>query len=164
MKLYIKVIDGQTVGNPAIESNLLQAFPDGIPAEFEPFERIQNTEKVKFTQKAVVSYVKNEAGVWYDSWSIVDLTEEELTEKTTRVTTLINNELNFRKTRCLEEINHCISQSDLNGAQVWEEVLSRHNNWVLQSFEPTIISSFSPPFPNFPIQKIATNEWSLLPQ
>jgi hypothetical protein len=71
--LYIKVVDGQPVGNPALEDNLLAAFPEGIPSEFEPFTRIQDTNKTTFNQKSVVSYLKNEAGVWYDSWSVVDL-------------------------------------------------------------------------------------------
>jgi len=134
MKLYIKVVDGQTVGHPALADNLLQAFPDGIPNEFEPFERIQSNQKLKFAQKAVVSYEKNEAGVWIDVWSVVDLSEEELAEKTTFVTNQINRELEERKKQCLAEIGYCMSQSDLNGVQVWEEVLRRHNNWVLKSF------------------------------
>jgi hypothetical protein len=158
MILYIKVIDGQPVGNPALEDNLLAAFPEGIPSEFEPFTRIQDPTKPTFNQKSVVSYLKNEAGVWYDSWSIVDLTAEELAEKTAEATAQINNELERRKKRCMDAIAYCLAMSDLNGTNLWENSLNEHNNWELKSVSP-----FAPMFPFFPALNIQTKEWTMLP-
>jgi hypothetical protein len=156
--LYIKVVDGQPVGNPVFEDNLLAAFPEGIPSEFEPFTRIQNSNQTTFSQKPIVSYLKNEAGIWYDNWSIVDLTAEELAEKTAEATVEINKEFEFRKKRCMDAIEYCLATSDLNGTNLWENCLNEHKNWELKSVNP-----ITPEFPRFPVFDIRTKEWKPFP-
>jgi hypothetical protein len=157
MKLYIKVIDGKTIDHPAFEENLLYAFPDGIPVEFEPFERILDDRKPGFYEKTVCSYVKNENGVWQDKWQIVSMSQEERQVQETKVTDQINDILKKRKETAKDMIIHYLKLSELNSVNVWQSYLERLNNWSLISLDP-----ITPTLPNIPIKESLTNDWVLL--
>jgi hypothetical protein len=79
MNLYIQTdSNGNAVNHPAFEDNLVQAF-GGIPAHWEAFTRIQCPDGLLTSpfQKAECTYTKNDSGVWQDSLSAVDMSEEE---------------------------------------------------------------------------------------
>lgn len=84
---YLKVIDGQPVDNPYMESNLIQYYGAGnIPEEFKPFKRRTIKESgitsIRIDQKTVNRYELSDDGVtWEDVWVVMDLTPEELEEK-----------------------------------------------------------------------------------
>jgi hypothetical protein len=78
MKLYIQVENGQPVEHPATEENLLQAFPDGIPSNWEPFVRVlppSLNEHEMFDDPHVI-YEKID-GVWTDVHQVIQVSEEE---------------------------------------------------------------------------------------
>jgi len=158
MKLYIKVIDGQPDKAPFFEENLLEFYKEGIPPEYEPFERLQNTLVPSFTQKVTLSFQKNENGVWHDVWTIVELTEQELAEKNTRLTEQAYNELATRKRFCMQHIEYCMTNAELTGVMAWEDCLARHNSWELKSINP-----FVPNFPPFPVKRPMSDTWDTLP-
>ena len=78
MNLYIRVEDGQPVEHPATEENLLQAFPDGIPLNWEPFVRVVPPvlSDYEIFDDPHVTYEKVD-GVWTDVHQVVQVSEEE---------------------------------------------------------------------------------------
>jgi hypothetical protein len=78
MKLYIEVVDGKTVSHPALEENLLQAFPDGIPTNFESFVRTTPPLPGLYQKLDMEgsTYEKID-GVWTDVWVVSPISEEE---------------------------------------------------------------------------------------
>jgi hypothetical protein len=152
MKLYIQVENGETVNHPATETNLLQAFPDGIPSNWEPFVRKPDASKPNIYQKSVCTYVKNN-DTWEDSWSIVNMTDEEKAEKTKFLEDNANNLAKFRTEQCTNMLYQCQTQSEIVGVQLWTVCLTAHQNWVLESVNPV-----TPPFPIFP-RRDMNQEW-----
>jgi hypothetical protein len=156
MKLFIKVENGLTVEHPATEENLLQVFPDGIPAEFEPFERIPNNLDSTLFQKTICTYIKNENGVWNDSWSIVDMTDQEKEIKTQQLKNSVQNELDIRISRGYAIMSVLIAASDLNGVNTWNVFIDRCKNYVLETVDPLF-----PALPKFPV-KDGLGNWVIL--
>ena len=78
MNLYIQVIDGQPVNHPAFENNLIQAF-EIIPADWEPFVRIDKPTVDLYKIVSDEPVYQKVDGVWTDVWSIRDMTAEEKT-------------------------------------------------------------------------------------
>ena len=81
MNLYIEIENGQPIGHPFMEENLLQTYGD-IPSNFAPFKRVPRTEhNLSFTdyEKDVCAYALSDDGVtWYDKWTIEPLTSDEI--------------------------------------------------------------------------------------
>jgi hypothetical protein len=94
MNLYIRVQNEQTIGNPAFEDNLLQAFPDGIPFNWESFVRVEcpTPNVYQILESDIPTYAKVN-GVWTDVWSLRDMTNEEKLAKQQ----LVIDELNARE-------------------------------------------------------------------
>jgi hypothetical protein len=160
MNLYIKVENGQTINHPILESNLLQTFVDGvIPPEYEKFERIPYDSSLKKTdyQVAKCYYVKNENGVWQDSWVIEDLVGEEKDKKTQELIDIANEAIKRQKAFAEQMIVSCISRSDLDGVVVWNEYINILNAWKLISVCPT-----TPSIPNLPVMDFE-NKWVQFP-
>jgi len=67
LNLYIQVENDQAVGNPVLESNLLEVY-GMIPENYEPFIRV---EQPATTATVVCSYQKVN-GLWTDVWQNVD--------------------------------------------------------------------------------------------
>ena len=147
MKLYIKVENGVTVKHPATEENLLQTFPDGIPAEFELFERINHNLQLTLYQKTVCTYVKNENGIWNDSWVVVDMTAEEKEMKIQELKDNVQNEIKERLAAGSAAVAFFISKSDLNAVNVWGSFAERCKNYVLETVDPLF-----PPMPKYPVK------------
>jgi len=160
MNLYIKVEDNQPINHPVLESNLLQTFVDGIiPPEYEKFERIPFNEELKKNQlqKAKCVYVKNENGIWQDSWTVEDLVGEEREKQIKMLTEGANEALRIQKAYAEQLINHCIQISDLDGYSIWNQYLNLLNNWEIKSVAPT-----TPAIPYLPTKDFEGN-WILYP-
>jgi hypothetical protein len=145
MKLYIKVVNGIPVNNPLFEENLLEAFPDGIPTEYELFERIQPNLSHGVFQKLVNTYVKNQNNTWTDNWAVVEITDAEKQIRTEELRAAANRHVNDLKNAAANAINYLTDVSDLVGVQVWTDYLSKLNLWVLESIDPVVPSI--PPAP-----------------
>ena len=84
--LYIQVQDGQTVNHPVLYQNMMDVFGE-IPAYFEPFTRIPmpNPSVLGPFQKFQETYenptYQKIDGVWQDTWTVIDMTDEEKAEK-----------------------------------------------------------------------------------
>jgi len=154
MKLLIEIVDGKPAGHPAIEDNVNVAFPDGIPSNFEEFEKTKTPLRPSFYQKTTVEYVKNESNVWTDVWSLVDMTEEEKTAKNNSVIAETNNSKEFRIKVCQGMLAKALVDNDLVGAEAWQKCIDDHNNWTIQSVNP-----IGPDFPKYPSKNIETGEW-----
>jgi len=147
MKLFINVIDGVPNEHPAYEENLLQAFPEGIPSTFEPFERtpIDRNFTPTSLQKITCTYVKNENGVWRDLWQVEELAGLEREAKITQLTSQVNETLSRMKLNTQNAISKCMEHSDLSGLAAWSDFLDKLNAWQLISVAP-----LSPELPAFP--------------
>jgi hypothetical protein len=148
MKLFIKVVDGEAIDHPNLESNLLQAFPEGIPLEYEPFERKQNYLQPSVFQRVQVSYIKDETtNVWQDHWSIVDFTDAEKEEKTKELKAKIELRIENFKILAQNGIVECMKRSDVNGTNAFTDYLEILNSYKLVSVLPV-----SPPIPPVPLK------------
>lgn len=79
MKLYIQTENGQPVNHPALEENLIRAFGN-IPANWEPFERIEPPALGVYDKGRTVSYQKI-GDFWTDVFTLEKMTPEEVTQK-----------------------------------------------------------------------------------
>jgi hypothetical protein len=84
MELYIRIKNGQPFEHPIVGGNFREVFPDidtnNLPAEFARFERLECLVKPTIYQMAECEYVPNGSG-WKDSWSIREMTAEEIIAK-----------------------------------------------------------------------------------
>ena len=79
MNFYIRIENGLPVDHPAGEDNLLAAFPDGIPSNWELFVRIEPpelTEDQMFDEPKVT--YKKVNGVWTDVFHVIPASAEVL--------------------------------------------------------------------------------------
>jgi hypothetical protein len=148
MKLFIKVIDGQTVGNPLFEENLMAAFPDGVPEIYEPFERVQPNIVHSVFQYLVGVYVKNTNNIWTDEWSVVEKSDEEKELITQQIKDYVVLNVNARKSDAISKIKELNDLSDTEGVRLWSDYLEKLNNWNLISIEPVTPSIPLPPYKN----------------
>jgi hypothetical protein len=154
MKLYIKVEGGNFIGHPVLEENLLQTFPEGIPFDYELFERKPFPVKVGDYEKAVCKYVKQN-DVWVDEWTIVPLTDEEKNIKIQYLLERTTEHVSFLKAQAKQMILTCTIDSDLNGVNIWEAYLNLLNNWVFESAVP-----LTPALPTRPFKNLE-NQWQM---
>jgi hypothetical protein len=146
MNLYIKVVDGFPVNHPLFEENLLEAFPEGIPACYEPFERVQPTIKHGTFEKLVHTYLKNQNNVWTEEWSVADMTAKEKERKINDLTMAANNYIEQLKQQAINAIAYLEEVSDSAGAQIWNAHLDKINQWALVSVAPVVPEFPSPPY------------------
>jgi hypothetical protein len=138
MELFIQVIDGKPVNHPAFKENLEQAFPDGIPVEWEPFKRVPTTLTCDTFEKSICEYVKDETGIWTDYWHVTPMTDEEREEKTQQIKDAIQKEINGRILQAKNAVIWALKNSNLNAVQVWEEYLSRLQSYAVESVAPVM--------------------------
>lgn len=88
MTMFIKIENGATVGDPIVEDNFKQLFPSVSFPKYYTADSVEqfgygiydysNCPEPEGYKKAVeVSPVKNEFGIWKQSWEILDMTQEE---------------------------------------------------------------------------------------
>ena len=84
MLCYIRIADGQPVGNPIVPENMAQAFPDidlnNLPSGWAPFNRIEQPVDLLTSpfQVAVCTYTLSSDGVaWQDTWTAQEVSADE---------------------------------------------------------------------------------------
>ena len=81
MILYIETENGLPKNHPALEDNLLQAFP-AIPLHWERFVRVEcPVPTIYQTFESQEPTYEKVDGVWTDVWSLRDMTAEEKAAK-----------------------------------------------------------------------------------
>jgi hypothetical protein len=89
MALFIKIENGQPVNHPIEENNFKACFPEidteNLPEGWARFERVEQPELGVYEKNPTSVYAVDENGVWKDSWSVENLTEEEKTAKQNEV-------------------------------------------------------------------------------
>jgi hypothetical protein len=88
MNLYIKVKDGQVIGDPHLEDNMIQIIEgfdsNNLPNEWAKFIRVLNphNEQLLYNEFVFHSYEFDSVNnAWTDTWTVKTMTEEELTNK-----------------------------------------------------------------------------------
>ena len=80
MQLFIRVQDGATIGNPILEDNFREAFPDvdtnNLPPEFARFIRPEPPELKMWETREHQGYIFVD-GAWTDAWVVKEMTQEE---------------------------------------------------------------------------------------
>lgn len=75
--LFIQIVNGQPVNNPAAESNLIAAF-GSVPSDWQPFIRVEQPVvglyKVLDPPTSTYQMVN---GSWSDVWTLRDMTPDE---------------------------------------------------------------------------------------
>jgi hypothetical protein len=148
MNLYIKVIDGAPVGHPALESNLLEAFQNVIPPEFEVFVSSPYSFTRGVFQVIECRYVKNKDDVWTNNWSLRDMTDSEKVIETERLVNNIKQYISAQKESAQINIVGCMRTSDYEGVDVWTKYLNKCNDWDVSSFDPLAPLVIKPPYIN----------------
>jgi len=150
-QLFIKVIDGQPVDHPVFQANLLQVYEsqDKIPPEYKPFQRYLQYVTPGPLQKAVCTYqYVNEQ--WCDVWEVVDMTEEEKTERTKEIhewakdsESAIRRKTERRITETTNEIHIAVFNRYLSLLDAWE------------------LDITNPKFPDPPFYTPETDTWTI---
>ena len=90
--MLIKIENGKPVGYPVVESNFRQLFPETsfpyplTPSDVEPFgyglyEYSSQPTPGTYENVLEVTPVKNAAGIWMQTWTVVPMTSEEIAQK-----------------------------------------------------------------------------------
>lgn len=93
MTMFIQLVDGQPVGHAVIMQNFRALFPDTsfswpfVPEDIEPLGfglyDFSNQPDFGIFEKAVeVAPVKDEYGIWRQTWAVEPMTEEEVAART----------------------------------------------------------------------------------
>ena len=126
MNLYIETENGVTKNHPAFEDNLMQAF-GAIPEHWQPFTRITLKDSgitLGMYQKGICTYTSSDGNTWQDTWSAVEMTEEEKAEKVAQQTDYINRLINSLR----EKAQHVITTlTDETQIGYWNTFLSLLN-------------------------------------
>lgn len=107
MTLFIKLENGQPVGYPIVEENFRMLFPN---ESFLPFFTPDNVEPLGFGiydysnqpsfgryEKALeLSPVRNESGIWKQTWQVVPMTAEEQQKRNDTQAENMRMERNYR--------------------------------------------------------------------
>jgi hypothetical protein len=111
MTLFIQLLDGQPVGYPIAEENFRQLFPytsfpnyftaDTVESLGYGIYDFSNTPDTGRYEKTVeVAPVRNEYGIWRQTFAVVPMTDQEKSTVDINIATLIRNQRNARLTAC----------------------------------------------------------------
>jgi len=89
MTFFIRLENNQPVGNPIVEDNFRQLFPNTSFSRFFIAEQVEplgygiydfaNQPAAEWNQKVTeITPVRNEHGIWKQTWQVTDLTGDEL--------------------------------------------------------------------------------------
>jgi hypothetical protein len=142
MNLYIQIKDGQPINHPALEENLLQSF-GAVPEDWKPFNRIQLQDSgvtIGVYQKPVCVYTSQDGNTWQDTWSAVDMTEEQKTEKTSMLVKMQKDLIDALKANAEKIISTLTDDAQIN---CWNTYLNLLNAVIVT--DPTQV--YVPTFP-----------------
>lgn len=133
-ELYIKVVDGQPIDNPAYGSNLIQVYGN-IPTEYQPFTRVQQNVTPTIYQNVTDTY-QDVNGQWQDVW----VTSEQTTEEKAATTAQINANGLAQQQNLITNANTQIAtlteQGDTQGVASWQTYLVTINSWTMPPINP----------------------------
>jgi len=152
-KFYIQVDEnGNAVNHPAYESNLLQAFPDGIPSNWELFEHTPNNIPPRMWDIIEKKYVKTN-GIWTKIAVQRPMNETERAEATIRYTNQLEEEKRIfieRATFLIQERQNVFDSVSVN---LLTEYKSNLEIWNLVALGDSFDNFCSPLFPEGPIRQ-----------
>ena len=106
MTMFIKIENGVPVGNPILESNFRQAFPQislpalVTPADIEPhgyglYDFSNQPAFGRYEKVVEVTPVKNEFGIWRQAWEVVQKDAAEKAAEDAQKEESVRSERNF---------------------------------------------------------------------
>ena len=89
MTLFIRLVEGAPTGNPILEQNLRQIFPntsfpnyftadDVEPMGYGIYDFSSQPDLTKYQKCLEVDPVRSDVGVWRQTWSVVEMSETEI--------------------------------------------------------------------------------------
>lgn len=107
MTMFIKIVNGNPEGYPVVEENIRYLFPNVTfpkifaPEDVEPYgfgmyEFSQIPEVPRFHKVIEGTPTRNSNGIWYQTWNIVEMTDDEKTSATTERENMIRSERFFK--------------------------------------------------------------------
>ena len=110
MTMFIKLENGQPVGNPIVEENFRLLFPNAslsfpfIAEDIEPLGfglyDFSSQPDLGTIEKAVeVTPIKDEYGRWMQTWAVEPMTDEEVAARTEQEWVAVRNQRHFLLTR-----------------------------------------------------------------
>jgi len=152
-KFYIQVDEnGNAVNHPAYESNLLQAFLEGIPSNWELFEHTPSNTPPRMWDIVERKYVKTN-GIWTKIASYRPMDETERAEATIRYT----NQIEEEKRSIIEHVKLLIEERknvfDTASVNILTEYKSNLEIWNLVALGDSFDNFCIPPLPSSPIKQ-----------
>jgi hypothetical protein len=111
MTMFIQLEDGKPVGHAVVMQNFRALFPDTsfswpfVPEDIEPlgfglYDFSNQPDFGTFEKAVEVAPVKDEYGIWRQTWAVEPMTEEEVTARTKQEWNGVRSHRNFRLTMC----------------------------------------------------------------
>ena len=114
---------GNPVGHPYLEENLVDVYKEGIPSKFQPFNRMpMPVPNVFQTIGDVPSYEKIN-GIWQDVWPLILNSDEKIAQTKTEIDQLVSD----IKTDRIAKVNILIANLETTDAQK-----AAYNNYLAQ--------------------------------
>lgn len=105
MTLFIHLVDGEPSGNPILEQNLRQIFPntsfsqyftadDVEPMGYGIYDFSPQPDLGRYEKAVEVSPVRSAEGIWKQTWSVVEMDNEEKSAADTAKASQVRNQRN----------------------------------------------------------------------
>ena len=144
--MFIQLEDGQPVGHAVTEDNFQLLFPntslpwpfvaeDVEPLGFGLWDFSSQPELGTFEKAVEVAPVKNEYGIWRQTWAVEPMNEEEVAARTEQEWVAVRGQRNFRLSMC--------DWTQLADAPLTDE---KRSEWVLYRQALRDITTQSDPF------------------
>jgi hypothetical protein len=151
---YIQVDGaGNAISHPAFEENLLQAFPEQIPSDWEPFVFVNDPPYTGAFEYKESSYVKTDDGYWTIVYIKKLLEGDEKTQKQKEY----EQRAAYVKGKEIEIASFAekdlLEKNDENGSLLWSDYKQKMSNWSLDYIGETYANLFNPPMPRRPTQQ-----------
>jgi len=132
---------GNPVGHPYLEENLVDVYKEGIPSKFQPFNRMpMPVPNVFQTIGDVPSYEKIN-GIWQDVWPLILNSDEKIAQTKTEIDQLVSD----IKTDRIAKVNILIANLETTDAQK-----AAYNNYLAQLQAYTVTDYLNWEVPKIP--------------
>ena len=109
--MLIQLQDGKPTGHPVLEANFKQLFPNTscpaflTPSDVEPFsfgmyDFTSQPIPGRYQKVVEVQAIKDEQGIWRQTWSVVSATQQEKFEEDARKSTEVRAKRNGKLALC----------------------------------------------------------------
>jgi len=111
MTMFIQLEDGKPIGNAVTEDNFRLLFPNTsfswpfVPEDIEPqgfglYDFSSQPDLGAFEKAVEIAPVKNEYGIWRQTWAVEPMNEEEVAARTEQEWGAVRGQRNFRLSMC----------------------------------------------------------------